>query len=218
MGTLTKSDLLEVGTTPATAPCRDPRELDRVVAVFDARVPGGRRHSRRVARLATELARSLGLERERVETIRRAAALHDIGKVEVPTEIIEKPGPLSDSEYTAVKGHSSAGAELLACLGDDTAAIVRHHHERFDGSGYPDGLAGEEIPLGARIVAVADTFDAITSARPYRPAKRRRQALALVAAEAGTQLDPRIVQVFLDRYAGVGGSWRLGPGRLALAA
>jgi HD-GYP domain-containing protein (c-di-GMP phosphodiesterase class II) len=125
----------------------------------------------------------------------------------VAATIINKPGPLSEGEYAMVQVHAEAGAEMLADLDPELAPIVRHHHERFDGGGYPDGLAGEEIPLGARVVAVADTFDALTSSRPYRSARRRRQAMALLVAEAGTQLDPRVVQAFRTRRLCLGTGW-----------
>ncbi len=109
--------------------------------------------------------------------IRRAAALHDIGKVETPAAIVNRPGPLSAEEHEVVRGHAELGGSIVAGLGDaELEAIVRHHHERLDGGGYPDGLAGEEIPLGARIVAVADTFDALTSPVPtVRPSASARR-------------------------------------------
>ena len=190
--------------------------LDRLTAGhLDAHLPGAFAHSRRVARLAGSTARQLGLSREDVTRVRRAGAFHDVGKVEIPNEIINKPGPLSEEEFAIVKRHPVAGAQIVARWGDpQLARMVRHHHERFDGSGYPDGLAGEEIPIGARIVAVADTFDAVTSSRPYRPALSRREALALLRREAGSQLDPAVVGAFRRRYSGLRGS--LGLRRVAL--
>jgi HD-GYP domain-containing protein (c-di-GMP phosphodiesterase class II) len=145
-----------------------------------------------------------------VTKVRRAGAFHDVGKVEVPIEIINRPGPLSAEEFELVKRHAAVGARMLAESGDEElAAMVLHHHERYDGSGYPDGLAGEEIPLGSRIVAVADTIDAVTSARPYRPAMGPRKGLELLQREAGTQLDPRVVDAFCSRYSGVRGAFGL---------
>jgi putative nucleotidyltransferase with HDIG domain len=159
-------------------------------------------HMRRVARYAAGTARHLGLPREEVERVRRAAAVHDIGKLETPAAIINKPAALSDEEIAAIRRHAVAGERIIARLGDpELAAIVRHHHERVDGGGYPDGLAGDEIPLGARIVATADTFDAITSERAYRSARSHREALELIDAEAGTQLDPEVVAAFHGYYA-----------------
>jgi HD-GYP domain-containing protein (c-di-GMP phosphodiesterase class II) len=127
-----------------------------------------------------------------------AARVHDVGKIIVSPEILEKPGRLSIAEHAEVQRHSVFGARLVASLDDaGITAIVRHHHERLDGSGYPDGLAGEAIPLGARIVAVADTFDALTSQRPYREAFSPGEAMALLRDEAGCTLDPAIVAAFV---------------------
>ena len=160
-------------------------------------------HSRRVARYAANIARQMGLSHEQVAKIRAAGAMHDVGKLETPTAILHKTGKLTDEEYEVVKRHPVAGAEMVATLGDDELTdIVRHHHERLDGTGYPDGLAGDEIPLGARILAVADTFDAITSTRAYRRANPHKKALDILSAEAGTQLDPDAVRAFQQCYSG----------------
>ena len=170
---------------------------------LEERVPGTGDHSRRVARYAVGIARQVGLPRAEVERVRRAAAIHDIGKVEMPTGLVNKPGPLSPAEFALVKKHAIAGARIAVRLGQpDLAAIVRHHHERFDGDGYPDGLCGEEIPFGARIVAVADSFDAVTSTRPYRAAMVEREALSLLWSEAGRQFDPKVVAAFCAYYSG----------------
>ncbi len=178
--------------------------LEKLGAALEARDPDTYGHSHRVARHAAGIARRMGLPRERVDRIRRAAAMHDVGKIETPVGILDKPGRLSAEEFAIVKRHAPVGATMVAGLGDEElAAIVRHHHERLDGGGYPDGLVGEEIPLGARIVAVADTFDAVTSTRPYRPAKRHREALDLLDAEAGSQLDPAAVHAFRGYYSGL---------------
>jgi putative nucleotidyltransferase with HDIG domain len=178
---------------------------------LDAHMPGSFAHSRRVARLAAATAKQVGLSGEEVTRVRRAGAFHDVGKVEVPIEIINKPGPLSDEEFEVVKRHSDVGARMLAETSGDAelAAMVRHHHERFDGAGYPSGLAGEEIPIGSRIVAVADTFDAVTSVRPYRPAMSSREALVLINREAGSHLDPEVVASFCRRYSGPRGTLAL---------
>jgi putative nucleotidyltransferase with HDIG domain len=181
------------------------RLLARLAAGLDANVPGTDAHCRRVARYAAGTAKRMCLSRGQVALVCRAALLHDIGKFETPAAIVNKPGPLSPEELALIEQHSAAGERLVAGLGDETlAAIVRHHHERFDGAGYPDGLAGKAIPLGARIVAVADTFDAVTSARPYCAPIRPREALELLGAEAGTQLDPDVVGAFRAHYRGVG--------------
>lgn len=160
-------------------------------------------HSRRVARHATMIARELGLPSDQVARIRAAAAIHDVGKLLTPKAILNKPGGLTDAEFDVIKRHPVDGAEMVAALGDhELTQIVRHHHERLDGAGYPDRLAGEQIPLGARIIAVADTFDAITSARAYRPAARHQKAIDILRAEAGSQLDPEAVRAFIAYYDG----------------
>jgi putative nucleotidyltransferase with HDIG domain len=160
-------------------------------------------HSRRVARHAAMIARGLGLGSEEVARIRAAAAVHDIGKLLTPKAILNKPGRLTGAEFEVIKRHPVDGAEMVAALGDpELTGIVRHHHERLDGAGYPAGLAGDEIPVGARIIAVADTFDAITSARPYRAASAHQKAIDILRREAGTQLDPDAVRSFLAYYSG----------------
>jgi putative nucleotidyltransferase with HDIG domain len=160
-------------------------------------------HSRRVARHATMIARRMGLSSEEVARVRVAAAVHDVGKLRTPKAILNKPGRLTDAEFEVVKRHPVDGAEMVAALGDpELTRIVRHHHERLDGAGYPAGLTGDEIPLGARIIAVADTFDAITSARPYRDAAPHQKAIDILRAEAGAQLDPDAVRAFLAYYSG----------------
>jgi putative nucleotidyltransferase with HDIG domain len=160
-------------------------------------------HSRRVARHATMIARGMGLPSEDVARIRAAAAVHDVGKLRTPKAVLNKPGRLTDEEFKVIKRHPVDGAEMVAALGDpELTRIVRHHHERLDGAGYPDRLRGNEIPLGARIIAVADTFDAITSARPYRDAAPHQKAINILREEAGHQLDPDAVRSFLAYYSG----------------
>lgn len=171
-------------------------QLQRLVGRLEARHPGTHGHSRRVADHASAIAAELGLAEGMVATIRTAALLHDIGKVETPVEIVDKPAALDAEEYETIQRHPGVGARLVEALGDPAVtAIVRHHHERFDGTGYPARLQGYEIPLGARVVAVADTFDALTSPRPYRPAMSERRALSLLEEAAGSQLDPTVVAV-----------------------
>ncbi|MBN8867680.1 MAG: HD-GYP domain-containing protein [Solirubrobacterales bacterium] len=184
-------------------PRRRARELERLSAALEARDPRTHGHSRRVARHASQIARRLKLPAESVARIRTAALLHDVGKIRIPIRIIEKPGALTEAEFALVKTHSEQGSQLVAGMGDpELASIIRHHHERIDGGGYPDGLRGEEIPLGARIIAVADTFDAVTSARSYRGPRSHEDALALLDREAGAQLDPEAVSAFESRYSG----------------
>jgi hypothetical protein len=179
------------------------RVLHQVAAALDAQDPYLDGHSKRVARYAAITAKRMGLPAEEVARVRAAATIHDVGKLRVPVEVIRKPGELTDAEVEEVKRHAVHGADMVAGLRDpEITSIVRHHHERFDGGGYPDGLRGVGIPLGARIVAVADTFDALTSPRPYRPAASHKRALDVLVEEAGSQLDPAVVRAFLDYYRG----------------
>jgi putative nucleotidyltransferase with HDIG domain len=152
-------------------------------------------HSTRVARLAQQMARESGVPPHVIETIGQAALLHDLGKIGVPESILRKPGPLTAEEWEIMRRHPVTGAQIVAPLEffDDGAIIVRHHHERLDGSGYPDGLTGQTIPLGARIVAVADTYDALTSGRPYRAGLSSAEAFRVLRAESGRTLDGQLV-------------------------
>lgn len=187
----------------ANTPGEKFRTLSRLVAALEAQDTYTDGHSRRVAAHSVIVARRMGLPGEDVSRLRAAAAVHDIGKVRVPPDVLDKRGRLTRGEYELVKRHAHEGAEIVACLEDpELTAIVRHHHERFDGTGYPSGLAGERIPLGARIIAVVDTFDALTSVRPYRPAATHKQALQAVSDASGTQLDPAVVRAFLRSYSG----------------
>lgn len=156
-------------------------------------------HCTRLAEYAGTVAQGLGLSDNDVRSIRLAAALHDIGKISVPDSILLKPGALTEDEYDVMKKHGRIGAEICRRISLDSGLdeIVAHHHEHYDGSGYPDGLAGEEIPLGARIVAVVDAFDAMTTDRPYRSAMSSEDAVAILRAGAGAQWDARIVECFL---------------------
>jgi putative nucleotidyltransferase with HDIG domain len=173
-------------------------ELSRLVQRLEERHPRTHGHSRRVAAFASAIATELGLSVETVERIRTAALLHDIGKISIAAAIIDKPGSLDLDEYNEIKRHPEAGARMVEPLGDpELAAIVRHHHERFDGCGYPATLQGFEIPLGARIVAVADTLDALVSPRPYKLPTSKRRALEMLREAAGSQLDPTVVRVAL---------------------
>jgi putative nucleotidyltransferase with HDIG domain len=159
-------------------------------------------HSRRVASYAVRIAREMRLSPEEIASVETAALVHDIGKIYTPQEILHKPDRLTDREFAIVKLHARDGAEILADAGDPRlTAIVRHHHERFDGSGYPDGIQATEIPLGSRIIAVADTFDAITSSRPYRPPRSHKEAIDVLSSESGTQFDAVVVTAFLACYA-----------------
>jgi putative nucleotidyltransferase with HDIG domain len=176
------------------------RELGAVLEARDAYTHG---HSRRVTRHAEAVAREMDLSPAEVAKVRTAAAVHDVGKLHTPRAVLTKPGRLTDEEYEIVKQHPVDGAAMVAEMGDpEITAMVRHHHERLDGGGYPDGLAAAAIPIGARIIAVADTFDAMTSGRPYRAACKHKVALDVLSKEAGTQLDPVAVEAFLRYYSG----------------
>lgn len=159
------------------------------------------RHTRRVGATAALLARGLGLPEPFVAGMRAAAPLHDIGKVGIPNEILLKPGPLSDEERAAMMQHVAIGPKMLAAACSPilrlAAEIAGTHHERWDGTGYLRGLAGEEIPMSGRVTAVADVFDALTHARPYKEAWDRGQALAEIASQAWRQFDPRVVDALL---------------------
>lgn len=176
--------------------------LRDMAAALDAQDPYTDGHSRRVALHSAMVGRKLGLTRAEIAKLRTAAAIHDIGKLRIPADLLNKPSELSPAEFAIVKRHADVGAEIVSCMEDpEITAMVRHHHERFDGEGYPSGLAGEATPLGARIIAVADTFDALTSLRPYRKAIPHKRALAAIQAVSGTQLDPVIVRAFLRCYS-----------------
>ena len=156
-----------------------------------------------IASLATGIALELGLPAEEIERIRVASLLHDLGKLAVPSEILDKPSTLSDGEWQAIGEHPRIGQVILEQASGlrDAIPVVLHHHERFNGGGYPHGLKGNEIPLGARIVAVADAYHAMVHERPYKGAVSHAKALQELREHAGTQFDPAVVKVFCDVYA-----------------
>ncbi|MDX6728892.1 MAG: hypothetical protein QOK49_3697 [Baekduia sp.] len=160
-------------------------------------------HLSTVADLAVAVARRLGLGTAQVEQVRHAADLHDVGKVAIPDAILDKPGPLDDEEWAFMRRHTIIGERIVAAAPalEPVAALVRASHERYDGRGYPDGLAGDDVPLGARIVSVCDSFDAMVADRSYRPALPREAALAELRKCAGTQFDPVVVEAFLAAHA-----------------
>jgi diguanylate cyclase (GGDEF)-like protein len=174
--------------------------LTGLVEAVDTKDRYTKQHSEDVARYAVFLADQLGLGAEERQSIELAGLLHDVGKIGVPGTILRKPGPLSADEYDAIKQHPALGDAIVRDLPNVEAvkAGVRHHHERWDGTGYIDGLAGEDIPLIARIVSVADAFSAMTTTRPYRKALTVAEALHRLREASGTQLDPRLVTAFVD--------------------
>jgi HD-GYP domain-containing protein (c-di-GMP phosphodiesterase class II) len=159
-------------------------------------------HVERVAQIATAIGRRLGYEGEDLDAIEIGALLHDIGKIGIPERILHKPGPLDESEWEVMRRHPIVSEFILSGieLHPFVTQIARSSHERIDGAGYPDGVAGDDIPLPARIVLVADAFDALTSDRPYRARRPEHQALAEIRANAGTQFCPKVVAT-LDRIA-----------------
>jgi putative nucleotidyltransferase with HDIG domain len=173
--------------------------LEALVAALDLRDHETQGHSARVTRYALAIGASLGLNAADLAALERGALLHDIGKIGVPDHILRKPGPLSDADWRQMRRHPDLGARMIGDIGFLEAAVpvVRHHHERFDGRGYPAGLHGEAIPLPARVFAVADTFDAMTSDRPYRRAMSIAAARAEIQRCAGSQFDPAVVEAFL---------------------
>ena len=178
------------------------RAAASLARAVDARDAYTGSHSQRVAELAARMARRLELPDEEVELTRLAASLHDLGKLAIPEEILRKPGPLTEPERMVLERHPQIGFRMLESLGvDPVADWVLHHHERWDGSGYPDGLPGERIPLGARIIFVADAYDAMTSERVYRRRVLPEQAVAELQRCAGTQFDPEIVDALADELA-----------------
>jgi PAS domain S-box-containing protein len=173
-----------------------------LAATVEARDPYTSGHQRRVAHLAAAVAGSLGLDDDTVSGIRLASNIHDIGKLSVPAESLSRPGRLRPPELELIQDHSRAGHQIMAgvALPWPVADMILQHHERMDGSGYPAGLGGDDISVGARIIAVADTFEAMASHRPYRAALGVEAALAHIEAAAGTTLDAGVVDVTLDLF------------------
>ncbi len=165
----------------------------------DAKDPYTHMHSQNVARYSVRLAKHLGLSTQSIETIQRAGLLHDIGKIAVKDEILQKPGKLTDEEYAHIKIHSVKGAEIIKSLPflGEASNLIRHHHERYDGKGYPDGIKGTAIELGSRIMAIADSVDAMTTDRPYRKALSIEEAKAELIKNKGTQFDPDLAEAFV---------------------
>ncbi|HTI62894.1 MAG TPA: HD domain-containing phosphohydrolase [Gemmatimonadaceae bacterium] len=176
--------------------------LERLAAAGEARDDDTGQHTRRVGELAARIGQALGLPFDEVDLIRLAAPLHDVGKIGIPDAILRKPGRLTPDEFAIMQTHTLIGASMLAEGATRhmwmAESIARSHHEWWDGTGYPEGLAGEAIPLAARIVAVADVYDALTHARPYRGAWKRDRVIRELRRKTGTHFDPQVVQAFLE--------------------
>jgi diguanylate cyclase (GGDEF)-like protein len=185
---------------------RLPRHADVIEALSTALAERDRytgEHSACVVDLTRDVARDLGLAEAEVERIAAAALVHDVGKVGIPDRILHKPEPLDDADWEVMREHPAIGERILRTVPGmgAVARIVRHEHERFDGGGYPDGLAGEQIPIGSRVILACDAYHAMTSDRPYRRAMGHADALAELTRSAGTQFDPHVVSALLGRLA-----------------
>ena len=179
--------------------------LERLARAAELRDDDTGLHTRRVAELSARIAAAMGLPEAEVEMIRRTAPLHDVGKIGIPDGVLLKPGTLNDGEWALMKRHTAIGAQILSAGRSEMVrmaeAIALGHHERWDGGGYPQAVSGDAIPLCARIVALADVYDALSSDRPYRPAWPRDRVLAEIAAGRGTHFDPAVVDAFLAHVA-----------------
>jgi diguanylate cyclase (GGDEF)-like protein/putative nucleotidyltransferase with HDIG domain len=178
------------------------RTIEALALAIEAKDQTTHGHLQRVEIYALEIGKELGLDEKELEALRAASLLHDVGKLAVPEHIISKPGRLTPEEFDKMKIHPVVGAEILECVQFPypVVPIVRSHHEKWDGSGYPDGLAGEEIPIGARILSAVDCFDALSSDRQYRRALPQAAAMQVVLAESGRSFDPKVVAVLERRY------------------
>jgi putative two-component system response regulator len=176
-----------------------------LAAAVEAKDPYTEAHAQRVADAARRVGVSVGVPEDMLDALYRGGLIHDIGKIGVPDAILLKRGPLDDKEMSQMRAHTSIGAEIVAPLpsAEHLLPIIRHHHERFDGGGYPDGLRGQQIPWLARIVAVCDAYDALVNDRPYRPRRSREEAIAVLMNGAGTQWDAEVVDSFLREVASV---------------
>ena len=186
-----------VNSTSIISPTSEPSPIEALFTRASAGDRLFRSHALQVARLSVRIGTAFGLAPRQLETLELAAKLHDVGKLAVPQAILSKPGPLDAEEWAAVRSHPAEGARLLAPFvpSPDVLAIIRSHHERWDGAGYPDGLYAERIPLGARIVAMVDAFCAMIEPRPYRPTLDEDAARSEILAHAGRQFDPACVDL-----------------------
>lgn len=174
--------------------------LESLVTALEAKDSYSRGHSERVADLAATIAAEMQLPDDEVDIIRMAGLLHDVGNVGIRDDLLHRRGPLSDTEREQVREHVRIGVRILEPIGQlaSVTRLVACHHERWDGHGYPSGLAGEEIPLGARVLAAAEVYDALTTSRPYKVPVPRERALQIVESMAGNMLDPRVARSLID--------------------
>jgi putative nucleotidyltransferase with HDIG domain len=176
--------------------------LDAVRALVSrvgAQDPYTQGHSRKVMAYAVALAEAIGLSSDQVDIVETAALLHDIGKIGIPDEVLLKEGELNDDDWEAIKSHPTLGATIVGNVPNLVPCVssILHHHERWDGGGYPEGLKGEEIPIEARIIAIAESFDYMISALLYRPAFSLKETIKELRKGAGSQFDPELVNVFI---------------------
>jgi putative nucleotidyltransferase with HDIG domain len=166
---------------------------------IDAKDPYTRGHSDRVKRMSLAIAKKMGFSEERLENLEYGALLHDIGKIGIKDEVLQKQAPLSSEEYQYIQEHPLIGVKIVEGVEffKDKIPMIRHHHEHYDGNGYPDGLAGEVIPIEARIISLPDAFDAMTSARPHRNIMPLQNVLAELEKCKGKQFDPKVLEIFL---------------------
>jgi HD-GYP domain-containing protein (c-di-GMP phosphodiesterase class II) len=192
---------MDVRMTTATPPDQEKAYPSLITALCE-RDSYTRGHCDRVHALALTMGRAVGLHKADMEALRIASQLHDVGKIGVRDDVLLKPGRLTPDEWEEMKAHSVLGERIVRDTflsnGAEVAALVRHHHESFDGSGYPDGLAGSDIPQGCRILLVIDAYDAMTTGRPYHKARTHGEAIAILEQESGTKLDPGMLAVFLN--------------------
>lgn len=176
-----------------------------LVGALEAKDPYTRGHSERVSEYAAALGTALGLSPRDIERLEYAALLHDLGKLAIPSSILVKPGRLEEQEMALIREHPARGSEMIGRIPPlrDLAVAVAQHHECYDGGGYPSHIGGNDLALSARILAVADAFDAMTSTRAYRPALTRTQAVGELISQAGTQFDPEVVRLFIDARVGI---------------
>lgn len=175
--------------------------IETLITVIEAKDSYTKGHSTRVARYAVQLAEHFGWEEAKLVDLSIMALLHDVGKIGVPDQVLNKPSRLTEEEFATIKNHTVYGYEILKRVSSlKNISVTRHHHERYDGKGYPDGLAGEAIPYEARIVGIADAFDAMTSNRIYRKALTKEEVHSELEKGRGTQFDPQLLDIFLEMY------------------